>query len=348
MEKLGADWSDSRVAERAATVAIRGIRWCVMNTSVSTHSSDLSVFLRGCHHFLPHCDSLPLPSPPRPLLIIITPFPSLTLWLWCLFMPHSSLFSSALPPCRSSSHPSVPYHYYEPSGPDECTMYLSHERSRRGSHHRFITEKKVFANWARTRNIHFYQPDWKPTAVATNMNSSYTPGSWGSLQGQSQKCRICAWTDSSVQLLSAADMNAWDSSRTDHATVVAVSLLPKLLGRMGSLHNSGSTKPQQCFRKCNYNRMNFILESKPWRWAQVYLFFFFALCRAALITLELSDGHETVQGCNNCSMIDSFSLNWIHKGLWGHLPIVSVNVTVSLCFTHKLNMVLSSKLIVIF
>ncbi|XP_036969390.1 alpha-N-acetylgalactosaminide alpha-2,6-sialyltransferase 5b [Acanthopagrus latus] len=79
--------------------------------------------------------------------------------------------------CRSSSHPSVPYHYYEPSGPDECTMYLSHERSRRGSHHRFITEKKVFANWARTRNIHFYQPDWKPTAVATNMNSSYTPGS---------------------------------------------------------------------------------------------------------------------------------------------------------------------------
>ncbi|TKS74514.1 Alpha-N-acetylgalactosaminide alpha-2,6-sialyltransferase 5 [Collichthys lucidus] len=54
--------------------------------------------------------------------------------------------------CRSSSHPSVPYHYYEPSGPSECSMYLSHERSRRGSHHRFITEKMVFANWARTLN----------------------------------------------------------------------------------------------------------------------------------------------------------------------------------------------------
>ncbi|KAM7012525.1 alpha-N-acetylgalactosaminide alpha-2,6-sialyltransferase 5b [Tautogolabrus adspersus] len=76
--------------------------------------------------------------------------------------------------CRSSSHPSMPYHYYEPSGPDECSMYLSHERSRRGSHHRFITEKTVFANWARTLNIHFYQPDWKPAAVITGMNSSFT------------------------------------------------------------------------------------------------------------------------------------------------------------------------------
>ncbi|CAJ1060385.1 alpha-N-acetylgalactosaminide alpha-2%2C6-sialyltransferase 5b [Xyrichtys novacula] len=85
--------------------------------------------------------------------------------------------------CRSFSHPSVPYHYYEPSGPNECTMYLSHERSRRGSHHRFITEKTVFANWARTSNIHFYQPDWKPgnlTAVIPGMNSSSTPVPAGS------------------------------------------------------------------------------------------------------------------------------------------------------------------------
>ncbi|XP_040896516.1 alpha-N-acetylgalactosaminide alpha-2,6-sialyltransferase 5b [Toxotes jaculatrix] len=82
--------------------------------------------------------------------------------------------------CRSSSHPSVPYHYYEPSGPNECSMYLSHERSRRGSHHRFITEKTVFANWARTLNIHFYQPDWKPAAVITGVNSSYAPAPAGS------------------------------------------------------------------------------------------------------------------------------------------------------------------------
>ncbi|XP_029004563.1 alpha-N-acetylgalactosaminide alpha-2,6-sialyltransferase 5b [Betta splendens] len=77
--------------------------------------------------------------------------------------------------CRSSSHPSLPYHYYEPLGPDECSMYLSHERSRRGSHHRFITEKTVFANWARTLEIHFHQPDWKPAAAAAATNASNAP-----------------------------------------------------------------------------------------------------------------------------------------------------------------------------
>ncbi|XP_039591629.1 alpha-N-acetylgalactosaminide alpha-2,6-sialyltransferase 5 isoform X2 [Polypterus senegalus] len=69
---------------------------------------------------------------------------------------------------REPYHVSVPYHYYEPSGPDECTMYISHERGRKGSHHRFITEKRVFAKWARTYNILFYQPDWSPTAASVN------------------------------------------------------------------------------------------------------------------------------------------------------------------------------------
>ncbi|XP_035997197.1 alpha-N-acetylgalactosaminide alpha-2,6-sialyltransferase 5b [Fundulus heteroclitus] len=82
--------------------------------------------------------------------------------------------------CRSSSHPTVPYHYYEPSGPEECSMYLLHERSRRGSHHRFITEKTVFSKWARTLNIHFYQPDWKPAPVVADVNSSRAPGPAGS------------------------------------------------------------------------------------------------------------------------------------------------------------------------
>nr|XP_008112322.1 PREDICTED: alpha-N-acetylgalactosaminide alpha-2,6-sialyltransferase 5 [Anolis carolinensis] len=70
--------------------------------------------------------------------------------------------------CRDPKHPSVPYHYYEPLGPDECTMYLSHERGRKGSHHRFITEKRVFENWARTFDIHFFQPDWKPESLPLN------------------------------------------------------------------------------------------------------------------------------------------------------------------------------------
>ncbi|XP_010898956.1 alpha-N-acetylgalactosaminide alpha-2,6-sialyltransferase 5b isoform X2 [Esox lucius] len=79
--------------------------------------------------------------------------------------------------CRAPSQLSVPYHYYEPSGPDECSMYLSHEHSQHGSHHRFITEKTVFASWARTFDIHFYQPDWSPSA---NENSSHTLASAGS------------------------------------------------------------------------------------------------------------------------------------------------------------------------
>ncbi|XP_056132885.1 alpha-N-acetylgalactosaminide alpha-2,6-sialyltransferase 5b [Lampris incognitus] len=74
--------------------------------------------------------------------------------------------------CSLPSHISVPYHYYERSGLDECSMYLSHEWSRWGSHHRFITEKRVFANWARTLNIHFYQPQWEPDSTVTSMNSS--------------------------------------------------------------------------------------------------------------------------------------------------------------------------------
>uniref|UniRef100_A0A8L0DJR1 ST6 N-acetylgalactosaminide alpha-2,6-sialyltransferase 5 n=1 Tax=Oncorhynchus mykiss TaxID=8022 RepID=A0A8L0DJR1_ONCMY len=68
-----------------------------------------------------------------------------------------SLSLSVSPPSSPS-----PYHYYEPLGPEECAMYISHERDRRGSHHRFITEKRVFTSWARTFNIHFYQPDWEP------------------------------------------------------------------------------------------------------------------------------------------------------------------------------------------
>nr|XP_033816096.1 alpha-N-acetylgalactosaminide alpha-2,6-sialyltransferase 6 [Geotrypetes seraphini] len=52
------------------------------------------------------------------------------------------------------------YHYYEPKGPDECTTYIQNERSRRGNHHRFITEKLVFARWATLYNITFSHPQW--------------------------------------------------------------------------------------------------------------------------------------------------------------------------------------------
>ncbi|XP_075572764.1 alpha-N-acetylgalactosaminide alpha-2,6-sialyltransferase 6 [Pelecanus crispus] len=54
----------------------------------------------------------------------------------------------------------LPYHYYEPKGPDECTTYIHNERSRKGNHHRFITEKRVFASWADLYNITFSHPAW--------------------------------------------------------------------------------------------------------------------------------------------------------------------------------------------
>lgn len=54
----------------------------------------------------------------------------------------------------------MPYHYYKPRGSDECVTYIQNESSRRGNHHRFITEKQVFARWAKRYNITFTHPTW--------------------------------------------------------------------------------------------------------------------------------------------------------------------------------------------
>lgn len=54
----------------------------------------------------------------------------------------------------------LPYHYYKPRGSDECVMYLQNESGHRGNHHRFITEKQVFARWAKLYNITFAHPNW--------------------------------------------------------------------------------------------------------------------------------------------------------------------------------------------
>ncbi|XP_050782892.1 alpha-N-acetylgalactosaminide alpha-2,6-sialyltransferase 6 isoform X2 [Gopherus flavomarginatus] len=68
-----------------------------------------------------------------------------------------------VPPNYCSRRPQpgkMAYHYYEPKGPDECTTYIHNERSRKGNHHRFITEKWVFASWASLYNITFSHPAW--------------------------------------------------------------------------------------------------------------------------------------------------------------------------------------------
>lgn len=54
----------------------------------------------------------------------------------------------------------TPYHYYKPRGADECVTYLQNESGRRGNHHRFITEKQVFARWAKQYNVTFTHPKW--------------------------------------------------------------------------------------------------------------------------------------------------------------------------------------------
>ncbi|KAK6304997.1 alpha-N-acetylgalactosaminide alpha-2,6-sialyltransferase 6 isoform X1 [Coregonus clupeaformis] len=54
----------------------------------------------------------------------------------------------------------MPYHYYKPRGPEECVTYLQNEKGRKGPHHRFITEKQVFAHWAKKYNITFTHPIW--------------------------------------------------------------------------------------------------------------------------------------------------------------------------------------------
>ncbi|XP_026854167.2 alpha-N-acetylgalactosaminide alpha-2,6-sialyltransferase 3 isoform X1 [Electrophorus electricus] len=62
--------------------------------------------------------------------------------------------------CRSEGYRKVPYHYYEAGSRDECAEYLLHESAPYGGH-RFITEKAVFAKWAKTHLIKFFYPEWQ-------------------------------------------------------------------------------------------------------------------------------------------------------------------------------------------
>ncbi|XP_078264299.1 alpha-N-acetylgalactosaminide alpha-2,6-sialyltransferase 3 [Rhinoraja longicauda] len=62
---------------------------------------------------------------------------------------------------RSGSRKKIPYHYYEPGGRDECAEYAIHEKAFYGGH-RFITEKAVFAKWAKHHDITFSHPPSGP------------------------------------------------------------------------------------------------------------------------------------------------------------------------------------------
>ena len=77
-----------------------------------------------------------------------------------LLVPTLPLWPHLLCPSQRPRLQRMPYHYYEPKGPDECVTYIQNEHSRKGNHHRFITEKRVFSSWAQLYGITFSHPSW--------------------------------------------------------------------------------------------------------------------------------------------------------------------------------------------
>ena len=54
------------------------------------------------------------------------------------------------------------YHYYNNLGGTECHYYTAMEGQRKGAH-RFVTEKNIYARWAKQNPpIHFHHPEWEP------------------------------------------------------------------------------------------------------------------------------------------------------------------------------------------
>lgn len=177
-----------------------------MNTSVSPDSSDLSVFLCSCLHFLPHCDSLPLPSPPPPSHnyphSISTSLPhTLT------FMPfHALLLSLLLSSAFGVDPPPIPPCHIittSPRGPVSapCTSPM-----------RGADEEATTASSRRRRRL---QTGLEPsTSTFTSQTGSplLSSAAWTAptlqfqldpeihSRGDPQRCRICVWTVSSVPL----------------------------------------------------------------------------------------------------------------------------------------------------
>ncbi|KAJ3605815.1 hypothetical protein NHX12_027859 [Muraenolepis orangiensis] len=65
--------------------------------------------------------------------------------------------------CSRTNNSAVPYHYFERPRLAECRMYNFHEQTQRRGH-RFITEKAVYAKWAKRHRISFKHPSWRHIA----------------------------------------------------------------------------------------------------------------------------------------------------------------------------------------
>ena len=79
-------------------------------------------------------------------------------------------------PCRTEGYRKVPYHYYEAGSRDECAEYVLHESAPYGGH-RFITEKSVFAKWAKPHAIKFFNPPWQLSWPWPNQQGGTTSSS---------------------------------------------------------------------------------------------------------------------------------------------------------------------------
>ncbi|XP_038056268.1 uncharacterized protein LOC119728205 isoform X2 [Patiria miniata] len=64
--------------------------------------------------------------------------------------------------CKENPNDTTPYHYYESNGKKECEYYMQSE-THLTSGHVFVTEKAIFARWARKFNLHFRYPSWNLT-----------------------------------------------------------------------------------------------------------------------------------------------------------------------------------------
>lgn len=215
IEMFCADWSDSHVAESstefAVTASIRGIRWCIMNTSVSPHPSDLSVFLCCCLHLLPRCDSLPPSSPPPSSLnyhSISTSLPhTLTFMPFRAFLPLASPLPGSrvdpplIPPCRIIT--------MSPLGPTNApctspTRGAAEEATTASSRRRRCSqtglEPSTFTFTSQTGSPLLSSPTGTAHALLLQLDPEIQS------RQDPQECRICVWTVSSVQLPSAADV----------------------------------------------------------------------------------------------------------------------------------------------
>ncbi|XP_033122354.1 alpha-N-acetylgalactosaminide alpha-2,6-sialyltransferase 5-like isoform X2 [Anneissia japonica] len=74
--------------------------------------------------------------------------------------------------CSNHPNDTAPYHYYDPDSKRECWYYNRSEKTILFGH-KFLTEKAIFARWAKKFNIFFHYPSWE--AVVTNSSHVETP-----------------------------------------------------------------------------------------------------------------------------------------------------------------------------